>query len=255
MRGFDMGTWILLRGWTREKRHWEDFPEHLAAFVPGADARAIDLPGAGQRHTEKTPSSIARIVQEVRDDAACRNGAGPLSLVGLSLGGLVAMEWAREHPAEIERLVLINTSARPYCHMTRRLRPSNYATIVRLMLAPPGPRRESGILQLTTTRPPDPDRIARWDVWARQLPVSRVSALRQLAAATAYRAPAAPPCNATLVLASAADRLVDPRCSRDLARAWNLPFAMHPSAGHDLPLDDGPWVAAQVARWLGAAMP
>jgi len=245
-----MSTWILLRGWTREKRHWEDFPEHLAAFVPGAAVMAIDLPGAGQQHARKTPSSIARIVKDVRDEIAARASDSPLSLLGLSLGGMVAMEWAREHPREVERLVLINTSSRPYCHMARRLRPSNYATIVRLMLAPPGPRREAGILQLTTTRPADAERIAREQVWARQLPVSRANALRQLAAATAYRAPAASPCDATLVLASAGDRLVDPRCSRDLARAWDVPFVMHPSAGHDLPLDDGPWVAEQIARWL-----
>lgn len=244
-----MSTWILLRGWTREKRHWEDFPEHLAAFIPGIGVMAVDLPGAGERHARKSPSSIAGIVAEVRAGLGAASAGAPFSLLGLSLGGLVAMEWARQHPAEVERLVLLNTSARPYCHMTRRLRPSNYATIVRLMLAPPGPRRESGILQLTTTRPADPQRIARWEVWARQLPVSRVNALRQLAAATAFRAPAAPPCP-TLVLASASDRLVDPRCSRDLARAWNMPFAMHPSAGHDLTLDDGPWVAAQIARWL-----
>ena len=244
-----MSTWILLRGWTREKRHWEDFPEHLAAFVPGIDVVALDLPGAGRLHARKSPSSIPRIVGEVRGELGLRVPRSRLSFLGLSLGGMVAMEWARSHPEEVERLVLVNTSARPYCHMTRRLRPSNYATIVRLMLAAPGPRRESGILQLTTTQPPDPARVARWEVWARQLPVSRVNALRQLAAATAYRAPPSAPC-ATLVLASAGDRLVDPRCSRDLARGWNAPFAMHPSAGHDLPLDDGPWVAAQIARWL-----
>lgn len=244
-----MSTWILLRGWTRERRHWEEFPEHLAAFVPGAEAMAIDLPGAGQQHARKSPSSIARIVEDVRGELGCRVPGSRVSLLGLSLGGMVAMEWAREHPREVDRMVLVNTSARPYCHMTRRLRPSNYATVVRLMLAAPGPRREAGILQLTTTQPPDPARIARWETWARQLPVSRVNALRQLAAATAYRAPSSPPCE-TLVLASSGDRLVDPRCSRDLARAWNAPFAMHPSAGHDLPLDDGPWIAAQVARWL-----
>jgi hypothetical protein len=27
---------------------------------------------------------------------------------------------------------------------------------------------------------------------------------------------------------------------------------VHPSAGHDLPLDDGVWVAQAVAKWLAA---
>jgi len=31
-----------------------------------------------------------------------------------------------------------------------------------------------------------------------------------------------------------------------------LPIALHPWSGHDLTLDDGPWVAEQVARWLAA---
>jgi hypothetical protein len=30
---------------------------------------------------------------------------------------------------------------------------------------------------------------------------------------------------------------------------------LHPSAGHDLPLDDGPWVAAQVRDWLTGNLP
>ena len=54
-----------------------------------------------------------------------------------------------------------------------------------------------------------------------------------------------------LLLTSAGDTLVDPRCSQRLARVWGLPIAEHPSAGHDLPLDDGPWLAGQIARWVG----
>jgi len=53
-----------------------------------------------------------------------------------------------------------------------------------------------------------------------------------------------------LVLASAHDALVDPYCSRRLAQAWALPIAEHPTAGHDLPLDDGAWVVRQVERWV-----
>jgi hypothetical protein len=52
-----------------------------------------------------------------------------------------------------------------------------------------------------------------------------------------------------LVLCSAADTLVDPDCSRRIAAALGASLAVHPSAGHDLPLDDGAWMAEQVALW------
>jgi hypothetical protein len=47
--------------------------------------------------------------------------------------------------------------------------------------------------------------------------------------------------------------LVDPRCSQTLADCWNLPLAVHPVAGHDLPLDDGSWVLEEIARWLAGS--
>jgi len=54
---------------------------------------------------------------------------------------------------------------------------------------------------------------------------------------------------AGIVLAGAGDRLVDPRCSLAIARRWHCPLALHPEAGHDLPLDDGAWVAREVRGW------
>jgi len=35
----------------------------------------------------------------------------------------------------------------------------------------------------------------------------------------------------------------------EIARRWSCAIALHPSAGHDLPLDDGAWVAQQVQAW------
>jgi predicted alpha/beta hydrolase family esterase len=55
-----------------------------------------------------------------------------------------------------------------------------------------------------------------------------------------------------LVLTSVQDELVDTRCSERLAAAWHCDIARHPSAGHDLPLDDAAWVLGQVERWLEA---
>ena len=46
----------------------------------------------------------------------------------------------------------------------------------------------------------------------------------------------------TLILSSQNDRLVDSSCSQLLADLWNVPNDIHPTAGHDLPLDDGGWI-------------
>jgi predicted alpha/beta hydrolase family esterase len=51
------------------------------------------------------------------------------------------------------------------------------------------------------------------------------------------------------VLASVLDHLVSVECSKALARAWQCALILHPSAGHDLPLDDGHWVIAKVLEW------
>ena len=65
-----------------------------------------------------------------------------------------------------------------------------------------------------------------------------------------FQAQPEPPLALTLVLASALDQLVSPACSKSLAQHWSATLRIHPSAGHDMALDDGPWVAAQVKAWF-----
>jgi pimeloyl-ACP methyl ester carboxylesterase len=96
--------------------------------------------------------------------------------------------------------------------------------------------------------------LPEWQSWARECPVSRRNALRQLLAAARFSA-ADKPAVPLLVLAGAADGMVSPRCSQRLAQAWGASFALHPTAGHDLPLDDADWVAREVAAWLRAGSP
>ena len=90
-----------------------------------------------------------------------------------------------------------------------------------------------------------------WVAWREANPVSRANVLRQLLVAARFSAPTAPPpAAATLILASAQDRLVSVACSKALARHWQCDLRIHPRAGHDLPLDDGAWVADQVRSWF-----
>jgi pimeloyl-ACP methyl ester carboxylesterase len=75
---------------------------------------------------------------------------------------------------------------------------------------------------------------------------------RQVLAGLSYRASRGRPAAPLLLLCSQADDLVDWRCSQAISRAWGAPLRLHTRAGHDLPLDDGPWVARAVSDWLRA---
>lgn len=246
-----MGTWVLLRGLTRESRHWRDFPEIFRREVPDAQVHMPDLPGNGKLFAQESPLAVGEMAQWCRTRMLAEGVPLPCHLLALSLGAMVAVEWAARHPEEVAGCVLINTSLRPFSPFYHRLRPGSYPKLLRLLL--PGTdagARERAILDLTSSRPGDPEVLEEWVAYRRQCPVSAANALRQLRAAMAYRVPPVRPFPPILVLGSRGDALVNPCCSRRLARDWGTAFSEHPTAGHDLPLDDGPWVAGEVGRWL-----
>ncbi|PJJ17493.1 pimeloyl-ACP methyl ester carboxylesterase [Janthinobacterium sp. 67] len=248
-------TWVLLRGLMREQRHWGSFPATLARALPGASIVTPDLPGNGMRHAQDSATRVADMVEACRQELQTRGIPAPYHLLALSLGGMVAVEWASRYPQEIARCVLINTSMRPFNPFYRRLRWQNYGALLRQLLLGDGRSQESLILRLTSRRHAhgNPALLADWLSYQQQYPVSRRNALRQLLSAARYRAPASRPAMPVLVMAGAQDQLVDHRCSQRLARAWQADCLIHGDAGHDLPLDEGQWVAQSVARWLGVA--
>lgn len=248
-----MSTWVFLRGLTREARHWGDFPSRfLAAFgqeLAPEDLLTPDLPGNGRRHLEQSPMEVAEIMESCRRDLVRRGHPPPYHLLALSLGSMVALSWAARHPEECRAAVLINSSMRPWCPFYRRLRPAVWPSLLPL-LSIQGAARERAVLELTSSRAAELSPILpTWTGYARECPVSRRNAVRQLIAAARFSC-AEKPVVPLLFLAGAADRMVHPLCSRTVAQAWGADFALHPTAGHDLPLDDGDWVSREVRRWV-----
>jgi len=247
-------TWILLRGLMREQRHWGSFPATLAAALPDTLIVAPDLPGNGERHAMQSATRVTGMVEFCRQDLLSRGLKPPYRLLALSLGGMVAVEWASLYPQEIASCVLINTSMRPYSPFYRRLRWQNYPALLRQLLLGDQASQEALILKLTSVKhgAGNPALVDQWLAYQRQYPVSRRNALRQLLSAARFRAPASKPVMPLLVLAGGRDRLVDPGCSHRLARAWQTAYEIHADAGHDLPLDQPDWVAQTVAQWLNS---
>lgn len=247
-------TWILLRGLVREQAHWDCFPDCLADVL-GAGHRIVclDLPGNGAQHTQRSPMRVAGMVADARAQLARRGIQGPVWLVALSLGGMVAVEWLRRHPEQVRGAALINSSAARFSPFWQRLRPANYGRILFTgWLGRDRLRRERMILEITTNQlsADRKEQLARRFVAVDQArPVSAANTFRQLWAALRFRAPATLPERAVLIINGDGDRLVNPACSHALADAWQRPLAVHAEGGHDLSLDAPDWLAATLAQW------
>ena len=271
-------VWILVRGLCREPQHWGEFPEMLARLLRQRCAShllaprpvlTLDLPGNGCLHEQESPATVPAMAEhlraQVRQALAAQGlplgGQHPVCVLALSMGGMVALEWARRHPHEVGSLVLVNSSVRGLSAFYRRLRPRQYMRVLRLLLNPLDDRGvESTILQMTSQQQLMPrDRetlLARWMAIRQRHPVERRNVWRQLLASARYRWRLRQPLHAEcLVLSSLGDELVHPSCSTALARALQAEHQWHPWAGHDLALDDPNWLLEHLWEWWGPQHP
>jgi pimeloyl-ACP methyl ester carboxylesterase len=245
-------TCVLLRGLARGSGHWDTFPDLLQAQLPGSTVLCLDLPGNGLLHAQTSPTQVPAMTEHLRAELQRRSVTGPVLLVALSLGAMVAIDWAQRYPAELRGAVLINTSLRRFSRPWQRLRPSAAWTLLGLLLRPHADlERERRVLWLSTRLlGPAPALLQHWVRLSHTAPMRRNNVLRQLLAALRFQPQAGAPAVPLLLLAGGSDRLAHPACSRALAAQWQLPLVLHPQAGHDLPLDAPLWVATQLRHWL-----
>lgn len=97
---------VLLHGWAMHSGLWGPLVAHLAKRHR---VHAVDLPGHG--HSAALPAFTLDTVVDALV-AAFAAEEQPLSVLGWSLGGLVAMRWALRSPARVRRIALVSTSPR-----------------------------------------------------------------------------------------------------------------------------------------------
>ncbi|MBM3695906.1 MAG: alpha/beta fold hydrolase [Actinobacteria bacterium] len=100
---------LLIHGWGFDSlAAWHRV---LPWLTPRLRVMALDLRGHGKSDRRRGRFSIEDLADET---AAVLDSLGPgrYTVVGYSLGGLVAQALARRHPARVERLVLVATAAR-----------------------------------------------------------------------------------------------------------------------------------------------
>ncbi len=232
--------WLLLRGLGRHIDHWGKFAEDLSNSSD--QVLRLNFPGIEKGHQAQS-MSIADITDELRAEfLKSRTQGDDWSICAISLGGMVAIDWAHRYPQDFKNIVTINSSATGASKFYQRLRPYAIKTFIELMFEKDIRKREKKILELTTNMIQIDEKRLDWsEEIARKYSLEKKLVLKQLTAAAKFRLPGH--LNIPLfVLASKHDRLASSQCSKNIAKHFHAPYIEHPNAGHDLPLDDPQWV-------------
>ena len=143
---------ILLRGLAREAAHWHSFPEQLqAALGAQCQLHLIDFPGCGKYYQRPALHSIDAMTGHARNEGnvpAVLASGEPVFIIGISMGGMVALDWAQRFPQEIKGIVLINSSAGDQ-PLFWRLQPAAWPNVLLALLLPVR-QREARVLRMVT---------------------------------------------------------------------------------------------------------
>ncbi|PJJ55686.1 alpha/beta fold hydrolase [Compostimonas suwonensis] len=103
---------ILVHGLRTSATMWRS---QLAALdARGIPATAVDLPGHGSRLGERfTLESALATIGDAVSSAQTFSGLRPY-LVGFSLGGYLAIEWAAANPGRVSGLLIAGSGTRPH---------------------------------------------------------------------------------------------------------------------------------------------
>ena len=232
---------VLLRGLIRSRFHWEQFPQQLQSAFPDHPILTPELAGNGERYREKTPFSVAAMVEDIRQQITdTRRNQQPVIIIAVSMGAMIASEWARRYPQEIDQLHLINTSFSNLSLPWQRMQaPAFFSLVSRLF---DRQKLEREIIRWTINTDQGAELEKRWQHFAVTHPLSHRNAITQLLSASSYRGPLKAPLNNAFFYCSRHDQLVNSHCTRQIAHQWQKPLLIHQSAGHDLSMDDPQWL-------------
>lgn len=240
---------LLLQGLGMSSAMWLSLPGGLVKS--GHLVITPDNRGSGASDAPRRPYSMGSLAADmvaVLDDA----GVERALVAGISLGGMIALRLAIDHPERVGALVLAATTCglplgkpvRPkvVLEMTRALSGSAAAVKrMRKLLVHPDSLRQT------------PDLFATWDRAVAGGPPRLAGVLAQLAAAAGHSA-----CRGlgsiacpTEVLTGDSDAIIPPQNSRLLAeRIPGARLTEVPNAGHAFPLEDPAALPRAVSRAL-----
>lgn len=242
--------WIFLRGLTRGNIHWAEFPSVFKKINPDAEMEFLEIPGNGQCFNESSPVSISDLVRTLRSKSRFVQENKTFNICGISLGGMAAMKWSETYPKEIESITVINTSLSQYSSFDKRLLPENYELLIRTLFLTNTYEQEENVMKITSNKFDENRKYLEvFAEFSKNHEITKMNFLRQLILAKTIQIDTIPLVPFKIINCTH-DRLVHYSCSVEIAAKLGGELITHPTAGHDLPLDEPEWLSEILVKNL-----
>jgi 3-oxoadipate enol-lactonase len=249
-------TVVLLRGLGRWSEHWLGFENFLA----GKGIRVITIDNRGFGKSSAVKISRHQNIDEFADDVAhiiSKEAPAGAHILGVSLGGMIALSLAAMKPQLVSSLMLVNSSVAS----SKLSRISGgamfaiasvlvgskqgYGRLAKILLAPdaPGERRSKMASEWATIDAATKPVFSHF--WAQLMAANKFNGVVEMAAIT---------CPVTVVK-SEKDLFVDPANSEFIHKHVKGSVILnHSSAGHELVFDDPEWLANAILKQVNKTM-
>lgn len=218
--------WVFLRGLGAHEGQWGEFEKIFLRHHPRAEVHHLTLRGNGLRAEETSLLTMLQNVEDLRERLIKKIGVGrKFNFIGTSMGAMAGIEWYIHHPQDFRAIICIGTSDGSQSPFYHRVQIQNIRGV--LALADKSQGMNTGVLNL----------------------------IRQAIAAHFHKFPSKRPKVPTLLLTSAEDKFTHPDCTLRLAAKWKIEPHVHPTAGHDLPVEDPEWLARKIKNFLQENFP
>jgi pimeloyl-ACP methyl ester carboxylesterase len=244
---------FLLRGLVREKAHWGEFKEKIQATFPDAKIITPEIQGVGQYNEMTSPDNFPEMIDFMRSNhEEYFNGDQENVLLAMSLGGMITRQWIEMYPNDFNKIILVNTSFKGINPLFDRLKPAGIINFFKIFFSPGVKARERSIIKMVSNNNLNHEEIIQeWIDIQIKRPVKRASFINQIKAALTFTPPQTwPGTLPLLILAGKNDRLCSFKSSKKLHKVWGGQYLEHPTAGHDIPIDDAEWLIEKIKRWL-----
>lgn len=240
-------TLLFLHGIGGNRRNWS---AQIAFFVPDFRCVAWDARGYGE-----SGGAVSHFEQFADDAAAVIDATGaPAHVVGLSMGGRIALDLVKRYPAHVRSLTLADTSAGHAATAS----PEKVAAFLALRLKPlledgrtPADIAETIVAEIAGPNIGDAARDALLDSHRRLRTPGYVAAMRAVTAFHAFP-PFATIAVPTLVITGTEDRIAPPAHARAMADAITAAqFVAIEGAGHISNIEAPAAFNAALATFLG----